>query len=297
MKPALIFRHYIWLLNLLRCRKRLTLEEISKEWETDKMNDGNPLPRSTFSRYREAIEQMFGIEICCDHNNNYAYYIKDTAIMDGDSLKHWMLNTLTVGDVLANSVSIKHCIILENVPAGECFLSTLLSSIKRHLKLKVVYCRFEKEAREVELCPYAIKLWHQRWYLLADNGKHMSTYSLDRMKEVRMLNEEFEPNDDFDAATYLADYYGVLADNTPKENVRIRVYGVKVNYLRTLPLHTSQREVNHTKEYTDFDLAIRPTADFLDALMAYGDSIEVLEPASVRRQIKQRFADALKHYE
>lgn len=297
MKPALLFRHYTWLLNLLRRRSGMTFDEISQHWIDDGMNDGNPLSRSTFSRYREAIADMFGISIDCDCNNNYTYYIKDTSPIEGDSIERWMLNTLTVGEVLFNSLSIKQCIILENVPEGERFLQLLLTAIKRHCCLKVTYCRFGCAPREAELCPYALKLWHQRWYLLADNGQHKSIYALDRMLAVTILEKEFEPDSSFDATTYLADYYGVLADGTPKEQVRLRVYGMRVNYLRTLPLHASQHEVEHTEAYTDFELDIRPTNDFLDALMAYGADVEVLQPEGIRQLMKQRFTHALKHYE
>ena len=54
-----------------------------------------------------------------------------------------------------------------------------------------------------------------------------------------------------------------------------------LNYLRTLPLHHSQRELESGDHYTDFSFDIRPTDDLLGKLFSYRDSIEVLEPADL----------------
>lgn len=43
MKPARIFRQYIWLVNTLRQYKQLTLEEISELWVNNKEIGGSPL--------------------------------------------------------------------------------------------------------------------------------------------------------------------------------------------------------------------------------------------------------------
>ncbi|MBR4191955.1 MAG: WYL domain-containing protein [Prevotella sp.] len=56
---------------------------------------------------------------------------------------------------------------------------------------------------------------------------------------------------------------------------------IVLNYLRTLPLHHSQRELESGDHYTDFSFDIRPTDDLLDKLFSYRDSIEVLEPADL----------------
>ena len=63
MKPAMIFRQYIWIINTLRAYKRLTFEEISRKWQDDEVADGNALQRSSFNRHRDAILDMFGIVI------------------------------------------------------------------------------------------------------------------------------------------------------------------------------------------------------------------------------------------
>ena len=85
----------------------------------------------------------------------------------------------------------------------------------------------------------------------------------------------------------------------------IRAHRWTPNYLRTLPLHHSQREIasgeithadSSTTPYTDFSFHIRPTADFLGQLLSHGDGIEVLEPQDLREKMRQMIAETLKRY-
>ena len=69
-----------------------------------------------------------------------------------------------------------------------------------------------------------------------------------------------------------------------------------MNYLRTLPLHASQKELVSTEEYADFEYFLRPTFDFMQELLSQGDEIEVLEPKSFREEMKDILQRMLKRY-
>lgn len=272
----------------------MTLDELCQRWVDDEVADGNPLSRSSFNRHRDAILDMFGVVIECDAN--YRYYIYNPEVLDDDSVERWMLSTLTVGGVLSDSVSLKDRIILENVPAGEEFLQVIIRAIKSGHKILLSYRRFGADSQEKTVAPYALKLFHQRWYLLAFTGRHYATYSLDRMLSVTLTEESFELPADFSPQHYFAEYFGVLTDETPMAHVVIRTYGKTPNYLRTLPLHHSQREVATTDDYTDFSFDIRPTADFIGQLLSYDSGLEVLEPQDLRQKVRQLIANNLKRY-
>lgn len=69
-----------------------------------------------------------------------------------------------------------------------------------------------------------------------------------------------------------------------------------INYLRTLPLHASQKELTSTEEYADFEYNLRPTFDFKQELLAQGDEVEVLELAEFRQEMKDIVQWILKRY-
>lgn len=296
MKPARIFQQYIWIINTLRQYKKLSLEELNNLWQNDDVNGGAPLSRTTFNRHKDSILDMFGIIIECTTFPGYKYYIANPEVLGDDSIEGWLFSTLTVSTVLSDSVSLRERILLENVPAGEEFLQTIIQALKANRKLLITYQRFGQDSYEKTIFPYALKLFHQRWYLLAFTGRHYATYSLDRMLSVSLTEETFERPDDFSPEAYFSEYYGILTDDTPMAHVVIRTYGSTPNYLRTLPLHASQKELQITEEYTDFSLDIRPTADFINTLLSHSDGLEVLEPADLRLKIREILTRTLNRY-
>ena len=296
MKPASIFQQYIWIINTLRQYKKLSLEELNNLWQNDDVNGGAPLSRTTFNRHKDSILDMFGIIIECTTFPGYKYYIANPEVLGDDSIEGWLFSTLTVSTVLSDSVSLRERILLENVPAGEEFLQTIIQALKANRKLLITYQRFGQDSYEKTIFPYALKLFHQCWYLLAFTGRHYATYSLDRMLSVSLTEETFERPDDFSPEAYFSEYYGILTDDTPMAHVVIRTYGSTPNYLRTLPLHASQKELQSTDEYTDFSLDIRPTADFINTLLSHSDGLEVLEPADLRLKIREILTRTLNRY-
>ena len=296
MKPAKIFQQYIWIVNMLRQYKRLSLEQLNELWVKDKVIGGETLNRKSFIRHKDAIVNMFGIIIDCDLEHGYKYYISNPEVINDDTIEGWMLSTLTVSTILSDSASFRNRILLENVPAGEEYLQTIILALKTNRRLKITYQRFGHESYETTLSPYALKLFHQRWYILAYTGKYLAIYALDRMLSVEISDETFEMPKDFSPEDFFAEYYGITTDDTPMAHVVIRAYGNVPNYLRTLPLHASQREIEHTDEYTDFSYDIRPSIDFVLALMSYTDGLEVLEPIELRQKMCNILQASLERY-
>lgn len=296
MKPAKIFQQYIWIVNTLRQYRKLSLEQLNELWVKDEVIGGEALNRKSFMRHKNAILNMFGIIIECDLEHGYKYFISNPEIINDDTIEGWMLSTLTVNTVLSDSASLRNRILLENVPAGEEYLQTIILALKTNRRLTITYQRFGCDSYVKTVSPYALKLFHQRWYILTYTGRHMATYALDRMLSLEISNETFEMPKGFSPEDYFAEYYGITTDDTPMAHVVIRTYGNVPNYLRTLPLHASQREIENTDEFTDFSFDIRPSVDFVLELMSYTDGLEVLEPMELRRKICNTLQASLERY-
>ncbi|MBQ8463340.1 MAG: WYL domain-containing protein [Prevotella sp.] len=278
-------RQCLWVMAAVRERGRITLRELGEKWVADGM--GNTLHRSAFNRCRDKIFQMFGLMIECDEQHRY--YVANPQEMDERSIESWLLSTMTVNTALADSAQVKERIVLESVPEGEQYLPLIIRAIKHNRRLHLRYQRFGCEVTEKTVEPYVLKLWGRRWYLLVFTGRHMATYSLDRLLSLEMTEETFRMPADFSAEQYFGEFYGVLTDETvPLEDVVVRAYGKTAHYLRTLPLHPSQRVVEATEEWTDYGLRLRPTADFVGELLKYDDGVEVLQPASLRLKICEK---------
>lgn len=297
MKPAQIFHQYIWIINKLRAYGGLTFEQLNRKWQDDQVTDGNPLAIATFHRHRADIVDMFGIVIDCN-KRTYQYFISNPQAMTDGSVEQWLFSTLTVHGVLADSAAVKGRLVLENVPAGLEYLNDIIAAIKSNRRLRMGYQKFGTEGYVKTVCPYALKLFHQRWYLLArTEDDQMRIYALDRITMVELTDEGFRMPADFSAQAYFNEYFGVLTDSsTPLQHVIVRAHRFTPNYLRTLPLHHSQRELAATPDYTDFSFDIRPTADFIGQLLSHGDGIEVISPPDLRQRMRELIEKNLKRY-
>lgn len=211
-----------------------------------------------------------------------------------------MIDSLSVSNMLMESSALKDRILLENIPSGREFLQLIINAMKQGRKLMMEYRRFGKEeVRSVVIEPYAVKVFKQRWYLLANEDKWEmpAVYALDRISSLKDLSETFVYPKEFDAEAFFKDCYGVVCGTNHKtQRIVLRAYSPYVNYLRTLPLHASQKELKSTTEYADFEYYLRPTFDFRQELLSQGDEVEVLGPKEFREEIKDVLRRMLKRY-
>lgn len=293
------FRQYSWLINTLAHAKKMSLERIQQKWIDDDLNEQKSLSRTTFYRLRQAIEDIFGIIIECDNNNDYQYYISNPEALKDNSTQNWMLQTLTVGNVLIDSLSIKDRLVLEEIPKGMGYLQPIIKAIKDNYRLQMTHKGFEStEAKTTYIEPYCLKLFRQRWYLLGKTEpdyKELRIYALDRILKLEETNQSFVIDPDFLAEDFFRHYFGTFISKAPTRIV-LRAYSKMVPLLRTLPKHQSQKEITTTKDYSDFEYYMAPTFDFRQEILREGSELEVLEPQSFRDELKQELKKAIQHY-
>ena len=302
MRTPILFKEYIWLVNTIDRARRITFAEINEKWLRTEMSEGIPLSRTTFNRHKDAIEDIFGIYIDCDRRDGYRYYIGNEEVLHEDSVQNWMLSTLTVNNLISESMGLQHRIVLENIPSEGVNLEKVIQAMNEDRKIVLRYRRYQSnEARTFLLSPYCIKLFRQRWYLLGrfeDGGFAM--FSFDRMEDITVAEETFKMDRDFDASEFFGECYGVvIGDGSQPVRVVLRAFGMERYYLRDLPLHHTQKEIQTAEEqdFADFELNLRPTTDFKGQLMSRGAWLKVLEPQWLTDEMRQWHEEAAKIYE
>ena len=300
MKPSGIFKQYIWIINTIYRSKYITLQELNERWVQTEMSEGMPMNRITFNRHRAAIEEMFDISIECQRKGGYFYYIDNEEVFKNNNLQHWLLDSLSISNMLMESSLLKERIMLENIPAGKQYLQPIINAMKQGHKLQMTYHRFgQQESYTITIEPYAIKVFKQRWYLLAKNPKREAptVYALDRVKQLIETEETFQFPEDFNTEAFFRDCYGVMNTDDKAQRIVIRANAPYMNYVRTLPLHHSQKEIKTTDQYADFEFYLKPTFDFRQELLAQGHDVEVLLPAQFRKEMKEMLEKMLSRYQ
>ena len=289
---ANLFNRYIWLVdNILRAGERgITLEEINRRWMRSQYNEtGENYPERSFHRHKNAIKEMFDIDIECDKRTG-CYRISNSDDIDKGGVRTWLLNTFAVNNLINESHHLKRRILFEEIPSGQRFLTTIIEAMRDGLTVMLTYQSFNKEnPHTFEVHPYCVKVFKQRWYMVAYNPWYddIRIYALDRVEEVQTTENRFKLPKNFDAKEYFADAFGIIVDeeNYNVERVEVKVVAGQREYLRTLPLHSSQQEVETAEDYSVFAFRLRPTFDFVQELRRYGSAAEVLSPQWLRNDI------------
>lgn len=296
-----LLNRYIWIVDTLNRYGRLTRLRLDELWSKSQFSvRGEGLPRRTFYNYRLAIEEVFGIEILYDSATN-EYYIdkKHNNGLGSASVIDWLLNSASTNSVLSNARDIADRVFLEDIPSAREYLDTVMQAVKNNHPLKFDYAPYTRvrPSANVVINPYFLNLFRQRWYVTGFNtgDKKIKTYALDRMQKVIELNETFEVDSSFDPSEYTRNAFGVIFSSGPVHHIVLKVKPQQAKYLRTLPLHHSQREeVND--QYSLFYYYIRITPDFIAELLSMGSSITVVAPKELRLMIEIELRSALQNY-
>ena len=280
---------YVWLVKTLYQAKKITLKEINRKWSETELSEGEEIPRRTFHTWKNAVEEMFGLVIMCDKSDGDRYYIENREDLEGDGLQRWLLNTMSVNNTLLENKSLSGRILLENIPSGQDFLAVVLEAMKKSKVLEVTYKGYWSEHEHTfPVAPYCVKLFRQRWYMVANSvyEDKIRIYSLDRVLDLQLTEEPFKYPKKFNPEDYFKGCFGIIHDDEIEvETVKLKVNADQANYMRSLPLHSTQEEIERNDEYSIFTLQIRPTFDFQQELLWNGDALEVLEPLWLRREM------------
>lgn len=290
-------RSCLWLVHTLQTNGHLTLAQIGEFWLQDKdISGGVALPRRTFYNYRNTIQDLFGIVIECQSSNN-TYYIDVSA---NDAMSDWIISSFNVGQLVSDSEEVKNRILLDAVPRGMMHFTAVVEAFRRNCCLEMVYQKFDgAEPYTCHLQPYCLKLYQHRWYLLAvkDHGGRLLTFALDRVLRLAPLHDDpFLVDSSFSPSDYYKDSFGIWVGEGEAPEILIRAYGSERNYIRTLPLHASQRETLTTESYSEFSLKCHPTRDLMLHLLSHGRGLEVVAPVQFRQEMAEEIARMAEHY-
>ena len=286
---AYLFNCYIWLLNTI-ARGPISRAAIDEKWAHSSVNEYKQdyLPESNFHRWKTTVELLFEVKIKCNGNNEY--YIEEATDLRNADLRLRLLNLMSMDSLLKDSKELSDQILFEPIPSGEKFLAPIIEALRDKTAIEMTYQGFTKDYPATFIVePYCLKMFKQRWYVLAYSPgiDKMRVYGLDRIHAIEPTKKKYQLPDDFDAERYFKDTYGITGIGEEPEEIRISIDAMQANYLRSLPLHSSQEEIERYEGYSVFRYFMVPSYEFVQELKKYGSEVEVLTPESLRAQFAE----------
>jgi hypothetical protein len=306
-----LLKKYIWLVQtFIRAgEKGLSLDEISSRWE-DRFDSS--YSRRTFNNHREAVYEVFGIQIGCNRSTNRYFIEYSEDVSDENAETAWMINTCTVNNMLSlGKERLSGRVSVEDIPSGHRHLTSIMEAMTENYEIVISYRKYtSSEAERYTLRPFAVKEFAKRWYLVAYciEREGLRVYGLDRIQEMEVTGSTFRMDKDFDVEQLFATSFGIYIPHEKGRTIIFRSTPKEANFLRDLPIHKSQKElslkeirkhfpdVRPTDENVYFEIFVCPDDALTMEFCKHGGRLEVLTPASVREAVAEELRKAVELY-
>lgn len=177
-------------------------------------------------------------------------------------------------------------------------IADILDAIHNRNLLIIKYQRFDgDEIKTHELRPVILKEDKQMWYIIGKNAKYDSlmTLALDRIKSLKITEQIFEPIE-FNSEEYFKYSFGITVSDEEPIDVVISFTPEQGNYLRTLPIHSTQCILVDNKNQFKIKIRVIPSYEFYSKIKSYGEQAKIVSPANIAAEIKSSFAKAIHRY-
>lgn len=251
----------------------------------------------TIERDFDEIAELFGIVIKHSKSRN-GYYIKDQDEKLMERYEQLLLNFDLLNALAENNDLSSYVLAEHHRPLCSEWLSQLIDAIKHThpVTFRYLLVRHDNEMTEKKVLPHFLKESNQRWYLLAYEGDTLKTFGVDRIRELRVMDHEtFKRNTSIDVQALFRDCYGIWNQaDIPVEDIELKYDALDGSFLKSMPLHHSQRIVVDTPDEFRVTLRLRITNDFVMELLSRSRSLEVIRPLHLRERVRQVYEEALK---
>lgn len=295
-KKQFIKRHLL-IINKLK-KTSCSFNDLHKHLEFHSSLDEENYIISSRTLQRDIVEikSLFGIEIKFNRKEGVYEINEENDDLTNDRLfeTFTILNTLKLAENFSDEIVFEQrkALGLENI-----FL--LVHAIKNQLEISFLHKKYwEETAVQKKFQPFFIKEFKNRWYVVGiDNSyNEIRTFGLDRISNIELLKTKYiKPSKNF-LKNLFHNSFGIIYDQNPPQKIILEFTSFQANYIKSLPLHFSQKTLSESENSCIIELFIYPTYDFIMEILSIGKEVKVLEPIELKEKIKQILIESLKSY-
>jgi len=171
-------------------------------------------------------------------------------------------------------------------------LKPLYLAIKKKQVLKIVYKGFkDKESSVFEFHPHILKQYNRRWFVFGYN-KTVKRWQHSIPLDERLISFEALENvnyldSDKDWEMFFRTMVGVTRINENVERVVLRFHNGRENYFKTKPFQPDYEEFFEEEKQDQVWFETIINKELVQQLLSYGQELEVLEPESLKKQMRE----------
>jgi len=180
------------------------------------------------------------------------------------------------------------------------YIRPCLEAIENRKVLTINYKKFhDTESTEYHIEPYLLKEYQNRWYVVGipSNVKHVQTFGLDRIENVKVMNVTFKRNPDLHPEDNFERIIGLNYSNGKTEKVLLKFTKEQGQYIKTLPLHHSQEVFKEDENATWIQLTLIPNFELKQKILFYTPYVKVVKPEWLRDEVVQDLKKGILNYD
>jgi predicted DNA-binding transcriptional regulator YafY len=298
MSQTQVLLRNVLIINKIKSKPSIGLDELIDSVEqalSIRGIDDLGVSRRTLLRDIQSIQTDFGIDIQYSRSRK-GYFIEETNIR---SDVEQFLDSFDVFSALNMEETVPDFVFAEkHRPRGTQHLFPLIYAIKKSLRVQFSYSKFQgNDLSERHVEPYALKEVRGRWYAIGRSvgQKDMKSYGLDRVANFEITDNPFKKDASVNLPEKFRDSFGIYSsDEYPVEDVVLSFDAEDGNYLKSLPLHSSQEIIKDSDNEFIIRLRLKITHDFVMEILSRSWSLKVIQPNSLRQRICEIYNSALK---
>ncbi|MGB9683088.1 MAG: helix-turn-helix transcriptional regulator [bacterium] len=173
----------------------------------------------------------------------------------------------------------------------------IFQAIREKKRVQIEYFSLssgEKSKRKID--PYHLYNFQGVWYFCGycHLRNEVRDFALDRIEKIETLQETFELSKDFNIKNYLSQAFRIFKGE--KEKIRIKFDSYQARWIRERVWHESQKIEELENGEIIFEIEANPE-EIKRWILGYGSHAEVLEPISLREEIKKELEVLLEFYQ
>ncbi|MCQ6960402.1 helix-turn-helix transcriptional regulator [Mucilaginibacter aquariorum] len=190
----------------------------------------------------------------------------------------------------SNSPISRSFILFEKIPrlVGYQLLDPILTAVEQKQVLAVTYQKFNEAAPfTVNVHPYFVKEFRNRWYLVGLYKTRLGTYGLDRIKAVEPVAIEFIENTLAVPEDYFKDCIGIDTRSPAIEKVILEFTPQQSHYIRTQDIHRSQNITRDDENGICVELDLMINQELIMQILSYGEHVKVIAPEVLVTKVRE----------
>lgn len=255
----------------------------------------------TLQRDIREISDLFNLSIHNKKKGDNRYYIDSRPIMEVDEYNQKLLESFQVSNALNLHPDFSNFIFFESrKPTGVEHFYDLFFAIRNKRMVSFEHYNYKNKlmtSRTVH--PLALKESKDRWYLIAidTKDKALKSFGLDRINYLDVSKNKFREKYNYNFREHFKNAFGVmnLTEQKPQKIV-LKCSRHQGEYIKSFPLHQSQKETRETPDEIYFEFFLHPTYDFMQEILSYGKEVTVLEPKCLVDDIRTHLQESLNSY-